>query len=206
MDTSIAIFVPSLNRPHKLERLVNSIRENTKVKHKIYFVISDDESANILDNLGVNFWRDDGGTWIERNNFLYEQTDEPYIFLASDDLKFTPNWDIEALKVMEEVDGVVPVNDLHNPNGTSALVSRNYIQEMSCSEDTENTLVYPGYNHNYADTELFNVAKKRKRFAYAARSCVEHLHHAAGKAKFDDTYRKSDLALAEDTLLYKSRN
>lgn len=205
MGKTIAIFTPSLNRPHRLKELVENIRQTTTVPFKLYFVVSDEESVNILDSLGVSFWVDEGGTWIERNNFMYEKTDEPYIFLGSDDLRYHPNWDIEALKVMEEVDGVVPVNDKHNPNGTSALISRNYIDTMSGCIDAKGVIAYPEYQHNYADTELFETAKSRERFRYAINSVVEHLHHAAKKAPIDDTYKKSDKTILKDKKLYDSR-
>jgi len=206
MGATLAIFVPSLNRPKSLKRLVENIRENTTVTHNMYFVISDDESAEILDDLGVNFWRDSGGTWIERNNFMYKHTKEPYIFLGSDDLDFKPDWDVIALKVMEEVDGVVPVNDMHNPNGTSAMVSRNYIDTMSGCVDTEGVIAYPGYHHNFADTELFRTAESRHRFKYATNSIVEHLHPSAEKSKTDDTYKRAESFITQDKELFNNRS
>lgn len=204
MAAPLAIFVPSLDRPHRLKSLVENIRRTTP-EHKIYFVISDDESANILDDLGVSFWRDKGGTWIERNNFLLKETDEPYIFLGSDDLLFHGSWFEDAMKVMGEVDGVVPVNDLNNPHGTSALVSRNYINELSGCVDYKDVIACPEYHHNYADTELFKTAESRKRFAYAEDSVVEHMHWEAKKNSRDDTYNKSLAFSEEDRKTFESR-
>jgi len=205
MDASVAIFVPSLNRPEKLLSLIENIHETTSESHKIYFAVSDQASLDILNETNETFIHDDGSSWVDRINKLYDTTNEPYMFLGSDDLVFHQNWFPYAMDTMRAIDGVVPVNDLHNPNGTSALVSRNYIDAMSGCIDTPRVIVYPGYKHNYADTELFATAASRNKLKYCEQSVVEHLHWQAGKAEFDPTYAKSRDNWGIDEVLFASR-
>ena len=60
---------------------------------------------------------------------LFHATTEPYVFTGADDVIFYQGWLTAALGAMKAVDGVVVVNDLFNPDGTLALISRRYIDE-----------------------------------------------------------------------------
>ena len=202
--SKIAIFIPSLNRPDKLEPLINNIRENTKVSYKCYFVVSDNKSIEILERLGQTFFKDNGDSYINRMNFLYKNTTEPYMFMGSDDIWFTPNWDTELMKMTKEFDVIVG-DDCLNPAGTMALISRKYIKKYSGCIDTPDVLFYPGYKHNYADTEQFFTARHRGVFTRCMDSKVEHRHYISGKTSFDETYSKSNNTSGYDKLLFESR-
>lgn len=205
-NTTTAILIPSLNRPHKLQTLIENIRQVTPEPHKIYCMVSDDESAKILDDLGVNFWRDKGDVrYVTRMNFMYRHTEEPFIFTGSDDVYFHEQWLKNALEAMEDGIDLVVVNDGLNPNGTEALVRRKYVQNQSCCMDVPDVLFYPDYHHNFADTEQFETAKKRGVYCYADKSFVEHLHWNNHKNEHDETYKLSDQNVIEDMNLYKSR-
>src|ERR1035437_6526547 len=90
-------------------------------------------------------------------------------------------------------------------DGTLALISRRYIEEESGCIDVEGVVIYPGYFHNYSETELFETAKSRGRFAYCEESVVEHLHPDAGKAEKDEIYQLGMAHLVEDQDLFFSR-
>ena len=205
----VAIFLPSLNRPHKLRSLIENVHDATPEPHKLYFIVCDSESVDILQEMKESHkWGDGAGdllTWVQRNNYMYKTTYEPYMFLGSDDLYFHDGWFSKAMETMNLVNGVVPVNDLHNPNGTSALVSRYYVKTMSGCIDIPDVIVNPNYHHNFADTELFATAEYRGRKAYSADSVVEHMHPSAGKAEHDATYQRSDEHWAHDEALFNSR-
>lgn len=203
--SKIAIFIPSLNRPNKLEALVNNIRENTSLPYKAYFMVSDNESVKILDRLGQSFYKDcDDTRYVTRMNFLYKNTTEPYMFMGSDDICFHKNWDIEAMKVAKDYPFVVG-EDMFNQHGTMAFISRKYIKKHSGCIDVPDVLFYPGYQHNYADTEQFGTAQFRGVFARCLDSVVEHQHYGSGKSSFDPTYAKSNNSSGIDKLLFESR-
>lgn len=203
-----AILIPSLNRPHLLAGLAANIADATPEPHFVCWMISDPASRVALaaehEPLAAEHeplvWTDDGGTWPTRINLLAGHAARigcRWLFLGSDDLLFHRGWLSAALDAMTTVDGVVAVNDLFNPNGTSCLVSLDYL--------AGGPVVHDGYRHNYADTELFETAKARRRFAYCATSIVEHLHWAAGKAPHDDTYARSDAVCDQDRATFDSR-
>lgn len=202
----LAIFVPSLNRPHRLESLITNIREATPELHKIYAMVSDDESANILKDLKVKFWRDDGKDtrYVTRMNYMYRHTREPFMFMGSDDVFFHQGWFSKAMNEMQDA-SVVIINDLLNPNGTQALIRRQYIDEQSGCMDTPGVLFYPDYGHNYADTEQFATAQHRGVLAKSEASIVEHLHWANGKSTQDETYELSNKTSGQDQKLFLSR-
>lgn len=199
----IDVFVP-LMRPGKLPWLVDNIEETTPEPHRVQVVASRD--------LGIpppwprySLWCDGGGTYADRINWLFRKTFSPYFFLGADDIRFHQGWLASALSAMGRVVGVVAVNDLHNPHGTHALVSRRYIEEFSGTMDEHGVVLHPGYRHNWCDTELFETARKRGRFAYCPESVVEHLHPAAGKAPQDEVYQLGLSSYPRDTTLHESR-
>lgn len=202
---SLAVLIPSMDRAWALARVVENLHEATPEEHTAYFFVNDSSSAQELARLGERCWMDDGESWGRRINFGFFQTTEPYLFLGSDDLKFHPGWASAAMESMEQVDGVVSVNDMFNPRGTSALVSRHYIESLSGCADEQGVVVHSGYHHNFADVELFETAKKRGRFAYCETSVVEHLHWLAGKSKRDATYQRSDTTTELDRQLFHQR-
>jgi hypothetical protein len=200
-----AIFIPSLNRPHLLKGLVLNIREMTPEPHAIYFMVSDDESIKVLDSLNVNYWRDSGDTrYVTRMNYMYKHTIEPYMFMSSDDILFHKDWLKNVLTKMDNY-SVVVGDDMLNANGTMALIKRKYIDEQSGCVDTPDVLFYPGYGHDFADTEQFETAMHRGVFTRAHDSVVEHLHWSGNKSPKDATYELSAAHSKDDLALYLSR-
>jgi hypothetical protein len=208
MDAVVAIFIPSLNRPHFIRETIANIHATTKIPHKIYYMISDEKSKEILEELGETYFWDAGGDtrYNTRMNYMFNHTKEPLIFTGSDDVLFHDGWIFEAMRPMcEQGYQVVIVNDLFNPRGTEALITRNYINKYSGCVDTPNVLFYPGYYHIYADTEQFETAKYRGVCIKTEDSIVEHLHYTARKRQADDTYRTHDNKKGFDRELFKSR-
>lgn len=205
MASEVAILIPVLNRPHRIEPLLANIAENTPEQHRIIFAASDQPTINELERLGAWYVRDEGGTYPIRINHLFNETDEPFVFLGADDLKFWPDWFRQALIIMEETKGVVAVNDMYNVAGTHFLVSRQYINELGGCIDEPGIVLHEGYLHTYCDDELRCVAKRHDRFALANQSIVEHLHVGAGKSPMDDVYKMGEQSMAQGHTLFTSR-
>ena len=205
MEDRVAILIPTLNRPHNLKPLIENIRDVTPEPHEIYFMTSNKESKRVIEENGAICFNDVGDTdLITRTNSLYRLTDEPYIYTGSDDIRFHEGWLSKMMKKMDEGFHVVVPQDLLNPNGTQALISRKYIEEQSCCVDVPNVVYYPGYKHDWAETEQFEVAKKRGVFARSD-AVVEHLHWSNGKAEKDDDYNTGQSHSADGQELFKSR-
>lgn len=209
MEPSVAILIPVLGRPQRIAPLLRNIREATPEQHRVYFAASDEPTvaAILRDEAESTLAYDSGETYPIRINALYERSREPLLFLCGDDYWFHNGWLPPLLAAMEDLggSGVCVPNDLHNPNGTCALVSREYVDSRSGCIDIPGVVVNPGYSHNYCDTELFETAAHRHSLRYVPDSVVEHLHPCAGKAETDATYTKGLARLNYDRALYESR-
>ena len=202
--SDVAILVPVLNRPHRVEPLLQSIAEATDVPYRVIFACSDQATVDELDRLGAWYDRDEGGTYPVRINRLFDLTNERVCFLGADDLAFRPGWFQAAMRVMETLggDGVVAINDLHNMAGVHFLVSRHYIDTVGGYLDAPGVVMFPEFWHQYCDDSLRGAAISRGKFARAPESIVEHLHPGAGKAPHDETYAIGAAAEAHDRQIF----
>ena len=206
-----AILVPSLNRPQNLRATIANIHENTPEAHFILFCVSDQESKDILDEL-EEWYVDDSDCedrrYVTRMNKLVKWLDDAKtLFFGSDDVIHHQGWLTAALRVMDEGPSVVVVNDLHNANGTQAVIRREYLQRAVF--DAPGLAFHPGYGHNFADNEMFATAQVRGEYARAPLSVVEHLHPlfgSANAANWDETYRGAQRTWDRDEELWRTRS
>jgi hypothetical protein len=203
---TVAILIP-LMRPHKIGPLIENIAATT-TDYRI-IVIANGACADAVRELPVTLLEDEGGSWPERINRGYKITTEaePYFFTAADDLWFRDHWFEEAMKVMADVDGVVAVNDLHNPNGVHFLISRHYIETKGgVIDEMPGMVACEKYRHAYVDDELRATAKMRKRWGYAEDYIVEHMHVGAMKAPDDDIYQVGLQSMSQGLGVFQSRS
>ena len=205
IDGEVSIFIP-LMRPKKLQALVENIADTTSQPYEVVVACSKQIAAQINSVIKCRLLLDNGGTYAERMNYMFDSTSSPFVFLAADDVLFHKNWLDHALRIMEYTNGVVVPQDLLNPVGTHCLVSRAYIQEFgSGTMDNSGSLLHSGYKHAYCDAELFDTARKRGRLAKSVNATVEHMHWAANKASFDDIYKLGDSFYLQDQEHYNTR-
>jgi hypothetical protein len=203
---SMAILVPSRNRPQRLPALLSNIRATTADSFGLYFAVTDSDSYELLALLGVPVWRTNPN-WSapERLQFLYEQSSEDVVVVGSDDIQFFPGWWESGSEVMAQVDGMVALTDSTNAIHSGCFMfSRRYLTEESGAPDEPNVIGHRGYHHNYHDTELREVAESRGRFG-RCEGRADHLHHSITGTGFDETYARSTSWFAEDEALFNSR-
>jgi hypothetical protein len=194
----IAVVVPVLRRPHRAAPFMESLRASTD-NATAYAVVSDEDAetnsawlaafAYLLSPL-------ERTTFPEKVNYAYRITDEPWLFLTGDDVKFHPGWADELLRVASTTGAqVVGSNDLANPRSEDGshsphmLISRQYIADQGASWDGPGVVCHEGYRHMFVDDEIITAAKQRGVFAFAKDAVVEHLHPVVEKAEVDATYR-----------------
>ena len=199
-----AILIPAM-RPQLLPALVQIIHAATPEDHEIHVMGTPDVLMPLLDDDSLMLHVDGGDTWGHRLNWMFGQTTTPYVFHGSEDALPHPGFLTPAMGYMDKVDGVVGTNDLFNPRGTLSLVSRAYIDELSGCVDVPGVLIHPEYHHNYSETELYETAQSRGRFAWAADSVVEHFHWRNKKMPYDEVYSLGDLYWTADEELFFSR-
>jgi hypothetical protein len=121
----------------------------------------------------------------------YRRTEAPWILIVGDDVRFERQWLTMAF------DAGAP--------GRAQVIGTNDLGLQSRGELSPHLLSHEGYAHNYVDREIQAVAQQRGVYAFARRSVIEHLHHAASKAPVDATYQLGTATLAEDKALWKQR-
>jgi glycosyltransferase involved in cell wall biosynthesis len=215
----ISILIPVLGRPESAAPVSTSIHEHTVVEHEIVFLVSrgDHKQLSACKATGERVilveWEAGAGDYARKMNRGYQQTDSEFMLLAADDLRFHSGWDKEVLHVAQVTQAaVIGTNDMGNPEvvrkqlfSTHPLVRRSYIDEQGGSADGPGVLCHEGYDHNFVDRELWDVAESRQLTAFAADAKVEHLHPHWGKGKLDRTYKKGLAEFHDDQRLYWTR-
>jgi len=214
----IDILVPCLARPQNVAPLLASIKEVTRVDHRVIFIATegDKEEIEALKRAGADFLVHPEpagrGNFAKKINWAFPQTDAPWVFQGADDLRFHAGWDVNALRVGKQRRvGVVGTDDMGNPlvrrggHSTHTLISRAYIEEFGGTHDNSGLVFCELYQHEFCDNEFVQTAIKRGQWAFARRSKVEHLHPAWRKSELDSTYEKAFRYSQEDFQLYKRR-
>lgn len=215
----LLIVIPVLNRPANAARVLDSVERATTVPNRVLFVCSlgDADEIAACRRLGQRAVADvfplapGPGDWARKVNYAYRGSDEPWMLLGADDLVFHDGWAEAALGLAEQTGaGVVGTNDLANPrvkrgsHSTHPLVSRRYADELG-TIDGPGIVACEAYDHQYVDDEIVLTAQRRKEWAFAADSVVEHLHPYFGTADWDATYRKAVRSTRADRALFTSR-
>jgi glycosyltransferase involved in cell wall biosynthesis len=208
--TVIAVIVPTLNRAHKVQGIIDNLK-NTAQEAIPYFVV-EQHDVDTLRAIGLA-----GGNYIINKrapsyagavNTALEQTTEPYLFVSADDFFYHPGW-LEPLLLQSKTHGLCASNDLHNQDvqagelATCFLITREYAQ-VACI-DEPGVMLHEGYTHNFVDAEVSETAIMRGQFCYCPESKVEHQHYLWGLAVKDATYDKTLVHHAQDEALFLER-
>lgn len=215
---SVAIIVPVLGRPHRVEPTLRSIADATPEPYRVLFVADPDDvtERRALESAGADVLIH-GGRYASKINAGIRATTEPLIFAAADDLRWHGGW-LEAASAQLGHQGAassdpvafVGTQDLNHrrvklgTHATHPLVTRAYVEQRG-TLDEAGKLYHEGYWHNCVDVEAVETAKFRRVWAFAYDAIVEHLHPGAGKAGSDDTYRLGKSRSKQDRALWLDR-
>lgn len=189
---SLAVLVPVLGRPHRVEPLLASFTASTPEPRESVLFICDPDDRDEIDAVweaGCKPLTCAGG-YAAKIRFGVESSAERLIFTGADDLDFRPGWFEAAEAHIDAGAQVVGVNDLiprEHEHATHFLMTRQYAERPTI--DGQPGPFFEGYSHWYVDDELIATAKRRGVYAYAEDAHVAHLHPMVG-APDDETYRK----------------
>ena len=210
--SELAVIVPVLGRPHRVEPLLASIRGATP-ECTILFIADPDDDAEIaaLEAAGAEFICEPG-SYAHKINFGIAQTTEPLIFSGADDLDFKAGWYEAAKAKLTNRVAVVGTQDCGHrwvkagKHATHVLTTREYVERYG-TIDEPGKLFHEGYYHVCCDIELVETAKARGAWAFAHEAVVEHLHPFWGKGEMDATYERAyeSSRRAHDRALLKRR-
>lgn len=217
--TAVAVFIPVLARPHRVEPLLASLMDAAGKGHEYapYFICSPSDTDEIAEvrrqgwaNLFVVDWEPGRGDYAKKMNYAWRHTEEEWVFLAADDLVFHPGWFEAALAVHEQLNPcVIGTNDLGNTRVVAGLASTHTLVNRAYGDcgsiDDPTVLLHEGYWHNFVDDEFVQTAMWRETYAHAHESHVEHLHPNWEKAAHDSTYAKGEARFRDDGELYHRR-
>lgn len=207
----VAVLVPVMQRPDSAEPFMRSLRASTGLA-ECYAITSDDLTRDAWKLAGANTIDADDLSFASKINTGYRQTQEPWMFMVGDDVRFLPGWLDQAMlthAVTEQA--VIGVNDLGNPrvmrgeHATHMLIKRSYVDEHGASWDGPGVVCHEGYHHCFVDDEIVAVARQRQEFIVALGSKVEHLHPVWGKGEEDSVYRLGQLHFGDDRRMFQKR-
>lgn len=214
----IDILVPVLGRPQNVKPTLRTIKQATTFPYRVIFIATEGDEREIaaLEKAKAEFFvhPEPAGraNFAKKINWVYPQTEAPWLFQAADDLKFHPNWDVYAMRCAERSNvGVIGTNDLGNAlvmrggHSTHTFFSREYISTYGGTYDDTGTVFCELYDHQYTDNEFVQTAIRRGQWAFSKRSIVEHMHPVWKKGEFDDTYTKAFRETLQDNRLYMKR-
>jgi hypothetical protein len=211
----VAVIVPTLGRPAAAGPFMESLKASgCGDLARVYAVAdpgSDSDAWLEAGAIVVPWGGPPPGTYAQRVNLAYQHTDEPWLFLAADDVRFLPGWLDQAQWAARDGAQVVGTNDLHNPrvtggdHATHMLIRRTYIDEQGASWDGPGVAVHEGYAHNFTDDEIVTAAKDRDVWVPALHAKVEHLHPLFGGAPDDATYELGRESFEEDRARFLAR-
>lgn len=196
----VAVIVPVMRRPQAAKPFMDSLRASTGMATVYAIVDGDDDETRLA-------WLDAGAvvcgtseseplrTFAKKINHGYQITEEPWLFIVGDDVRFHAGWLDHAMHAAN-VRGcdVVGTNDLGNPrvlageHATHMLIRRSYVDEYGGSWDGPSVLAHDKYAHMFVDDEIVAAAKQRHMFTVALSSIVEHMHPVWEKGATDEVY------------------
>lgn len=187
----LAILIPVLGRPHRVEPLLKAIRDSTLQPHRVLFIADPDDDLEHAAIEAAGGWMiTPGGTYAQKINAGVRMTLEPWVLLGADDAEPRPGWFEAAMRTGAEVTGL---NDLiprpSRPGHATHFLLTRHAATQPCADGSRGPL-YEGYAHWRTDDELIATARHRGVYAYAPDAVVEHVAHPMIGGADDETYRK----------------
>lgn len=217
----VAVLIPVLNRPHRVEPLLQSLLESERIiPLQILFIVSRDDSQElaVIQNAAAQHlivdWQPGRGDYAAKVNLAASKSKADWLLAGADDLVFKPGWADIAIAVAEESrKRFVATNDMANPavmhgnHATHPLLHRSYFQLGTI--DQPRKIYHEGYSHQCVDVEATETALYRDEFVFAQMSIVEHHHPIYPKkgvrVPMDSTYEKAMADGKEDLVLLHTR-
>jgi hypothetical protein len=212
----ILIVIPVLQRPHRAQPVVNSIRRATPDgAYRVLFV------GNLGDNAEHDAVRATGeellvigprrpGDYARKINTAFAQSDEPLLLTGADDLEFHAGWLEVVWRCHSDGWKVIGTQDLGNPrvirgeHATHIVFDREYVARFG-TIDEPGKVFHEGYDHECVDDEAIGTAKMRGVWAFAADAIVEHLHPNWSKAPTDPLYEAQRVRIRSGRMLFNQR-
>ena len=218
----VTVLVPAVNRPENVARLVDSFNATNDGSAQLLYVVESQhhDQLDALDAAGATYiFATRGSSYASKMNEGFSVTDTDWVFLAGDDVEFTPGW-IETARTLSDRFDVIGTNDsepgrVRNPlvaagkHADHFFVRRSYVNDDGASLEGPGILCPEAYYHWYTDKEMIQLAKARGVFAPCLESVVIH-HHPGYDGREDlrandPTYMKAVEFSEMDEIAFRRR-
>jgi hypothetical protein len=199
----VLILVPTRDRPGNAQRLVQAVTGTAALRTDIVFAVDDDdrsyEGTDLKPAAVIRGIRRDMPAW---TNDLAAAFAGDYRFLASlgdDHVPVTPGWDEKLTAALAGRMGVAYGNDLYQGEHwpTAAVMPARVVTALGY-------MCPPPLGHLCADCFWKQLGTDLGALEYLPDVVIEHRHPHAGKAEWDDSYRRSDALSGQDNAAYIS--
>jgi hypothetical protein len=187
---SLAVIVPTRNRPHAIPDFMQDWRENTSLADA-YFVLDrwDLKRFNYQRIKDLNFMVSPKSGMVASLNWAAMQLSLNYSilgFMGDDNRVKTPGWDSAVISALEDQEiGIAYGNDLLRGAllPSSVFLTQPLVMAMNGFSPVQ-------FQHLYVDNFWLKLGNDLEKIHYLENVIIEHLHPAARKAKVDRGYRK----------------
>lgn len=174
----IYVLIPTTKeRRERLQKCIDAVR-NSVIDHPITICVYENT---------------DGGCVKAEHKMLEGITG--LAFILNDDMVVEPDCIQTLLDHYEDGLLLQPFEDIHKGDlAVSPFAHTDFLKKY----------IYPGYVHNYNDTELTEVAQMLGKYKKIEKAVIHHEHFTRG-AKKDQTYEATQSHFAKDRDLFISR-
>lgn len=193
--TGLVVVVPSRGRPEAAVSLAQAFaRTCTAADTRLVFSVDTDDPSDyspLIRNGFVDVAYGVNGSMVEALNRIASETAETWDafavgFMGDDHRPRTKGWDAAYLDALRELGtGIVYGNDL--------LQREKLPTQCALTADIVRALTHmapPTLTHLYVDNYWRALGEQAGCIRYLPDVVVEHLHPVAGKAKWDEGYRR----------------
>lgn len=205
-DASLLVITPSRGRPDNIARLLDTIRDTSRLATHLHVAVDEDD-PRLEDYRLLGYGKDDQleigprkglGAW---TNEVAVRRAAEYPYLASfgdDHVPRTRGWDYFLTRAIEDMGGTgfsYPWDGTRVDIPEAAVVSSDIVQALGwmCQPDLE---------HYYVDTVWADLGRGAGCLRHCRAITVDHVHPGAGTARVDKTYVESGEKLAADRDAY----
>lgn len=186
-------FIPSRQRPHRLEKLMEACRETNMSTPAAVLLDEDDPClARYLELPLLPLWSAEVGpraglSAIYNRSLAAHPGKSWYGVLCDDAVPKTDKFDKRLSKLAGKTRFAVPVGAHDDEVAPHFVVGGDLVREMGW-------ISLPGLERIYIDTVWDDIARKKGVYCKAINVIVEHHHFSNGMALMDATYKKPNKA------------
>lgn len=187
---ALIVFCPSRGRPEAAAETLKSFLETrSDGDSELWFVVDSDDETR-FDYPANHVWIADPppgcmNAALGRAAFAPEFSNRSVYGFIGDDHRFrTPGWDRTLLAFAQEHPGIYYGNDLYQKEAlpTNWFVTESIREQFGLGLST--------LRHLFIDDYWKTLGEGAECLYYFPEMIIEHLHPAAGKAEWDESYRK----------------